>query len=105
MLNPLIATSEAARQASESASHRKHFNPATIAVACIMVFVGGVGSASAETTKRFIQVPHSSRHYTVPGGRTFDSVPQQTPCGADPRPGNPGIPCWDGGCGQCGFEG
>jgi hypothetical protein len=72
------------------------FHPASIALACTMVLVASVGSTSAETTKRSIGV----RHYTPPQR----SVPQQGQC-VDPRPGNPGIPCWDGGCGQCGFEG
>ena len=103
MLNPLIVPSGATGQLGESASHHKHFHPATIAFVCIMALVAGVGDASAQTTKRSIGGPQSSRHYTVP--ERSKSVPQRAPCGPDPRPGNPGIPCWDGGCGQCGFEG
>ena len=102
MLNPLIVPSEATEKLRESASHQKHFHPATIAIACMVMLAAGVGFASAQTTKRSIGVPQSPRHYAVPGRRLFQSPPQQGPC-VDPRPGNPGIPCWDGGCGQCGF--
>ena len=107
MLNPLIAPSGATGRSGEPASHQKHFLPATIALACMMVLVAGVNSTSAQATKRPIGVPQSSRHHTVPGRQLFESVPQQGPCAGhvDPRPGNPGIPCWDGGCGQCGFQG
>ena len=105
-MDPLIGPSGAIGQLGESASPQKHIQSATIALACMMVLAAGVGFASAQTTKRSIGVPQSSRHYTVPGRRLFQSAPQQqSPCvdHVDPRPGNPGIPCWDGGCGQCGF--
>ena len=102
MLDPLIGPSGAIGQLGESASRQKRIQSATIALACMMVLAAGVGFASAQTTKRSIGVPQSSRHDTVPGRRLFQSAPQQGPC-VDPRPGNPGIPCWDGGCGQCGF--
>jgi hypothetical protein len=108
MLNPLMVPSGAIGRLGESASHRKHFHPAAIALACLMLaLVAGVFSTSAQATKRSIGVPQSSRHDTVPGRQLFRSVPQQGPCvgHVDPRLGNPGIPCWDGGCGQCGFQG
>jgi hypothetical protein len=100
MLNRLVGPSGATGPLGESASHQKNFHRATIALACMMVLAVGVYSASAQTTKRSSGVPQSSRHDT---GR-LKGVPQQGPC-VDPRPGNPGIPCWDGGCGQCGFQG
>jgi|SRR5271163_3713279 len=102
MLNPLIVPSEATAKLRESASPQKHFHPATIAIACMVMLAAGVGFASAQTAKRSIGVSQSSRHYTVPERRSLQSAPQQGPC-VEQRPGNPGIPCWDGGCGQCGF--
>jgi hypothetical protein len=82
------------------ASHQKHFRLAAIALSCGIVLVASAGASSAQTTKRSVTIPQSSRHDT---GR-LKSAPPQGSC-VDPRPGNPGIPCWVGGCGQCGFQG
>lgn len=70
---------------------------AAVLLAGSLVLTASIGAASAQEPKHSARVAHP--HATVPAApkqRLFLHLPQRN---------NPGIPMWDGGCGQCGFIG
>jgi hypothetical protein len=87
---------------------KKHWRSAAATLlACSLVLTAGIGAASAQERQHSARVVH--RHATVheqraPKQRLFLRAP--VPYNPDvPQRNNPGIPMWDGGCGQCGFIG